>query len=421
MKTTFSLSLCMFILALDTPHNQAMNYSSASTALAKKIITNPIVLITLGAIGGATIYYLSTKKSVKNRSTYYEEPEILKKEESSVNTHEAENLYKKIPYVPNVKVFGGYNKYEEYIDIIQQCSITQTSFKELIEAASQQKKSFILAVAKTKESDNETPFQHSYFDAPSLYRWMFEETTFKRKTTLKPDLQHPTFKKEILIPLKFYAIDSLTDDFRYVGDETLLTHNYEGSLWLQFNLISGLEDGNALNNYGVTCYNNSSITYAEHAWKLASEKYDNMYATHNLGILYQRKKNNLEAAEKYYVLAIEKHSYAISMYELGTLYLNQNKLDLAEKWLLSAMENNYAPAVNNLGMTYLNQNKLDEAKKLFLKAYIEQNNIISLYNLGIVHIRQGNKKQAREYWQIAFENGHEMARIAILRLDAGNF
>ena len=90
-------------------------------------------------------------------------------------------------------------------------------------------------------------------------------------------------------------------------------------------------------------------------------------AIHNLGHVYE-KQNKLNLAEKYYLMAVD-HNNPTAMDTLGGFYYKKlNKLDLAEKYYLMAIEHNNFNSLNNLGILYHNQNKLDLAEKYFLIA-----------------------------------------------------
>ena len=56
------------------------------------------------------------------------------------------------------------------------------------------------------------------------------------------------------------------------------------------------------------------------------------------------------------------------MLNLGLLYENQEKFDLAEKYYLMAIKENNSNAMFNLGLLYYNQEKFELALKYFEQA-----------------------------------------------------
>ncbi len=74
-------------------------------------------------------------------------------------------------------------------------------------------------------------------------------------------------------------------------------------------------------------------------------------ALYNLGQLYKNQRK-LDLAEKYFLMAAGKDDPS-SMYSLGLLYKNQNKFELAEKYYIMATQYNHPRALNNLGLLYI--------------------------------------------------------------------
>ena len=92
------------------------------------------------------------------------------------------------------------------------------------------------------------------------------------------------------------------------------------------------------------------VENAEDGWK-----------ENNIGIIYDNQEK-YDLAEKYYLMAIDK-GYENAMCNLGFLYYNQEKYDLAEKYYLMAIEKGNEDAMCNLGNLYYDQEKYELAEK----------------------------------------------------------
>jgi len=129
-------------------------------------------------------------------------------------------------------------------------------------------------------------------------------------------------------------------------------------------------------------------------------------AMYNLGLLYKNQKK-YELAEKYWLMAIEKE-HKNAMNNLGVLYNNQEKYELAEKYYLMAIEKSDENAMNNLGVLYNNQEKYELAEKYYLMA-IEKEHEKAMNNLGVLYNNQEKYELAEKYYLMAIEKGYENA------------
>ena len=89
---------------------------------------------------------------------------------------------------------------------------------------------------------------------------------------------------------------------------------------------------------------------------------------------------------------------------LGYFYLLIGDLDKAEEYTNTAINDNaeYAPAWDNLGQIRLARNELDTAEEAFLKALSYREHMVdSLFFMGVICEKKGDKKQALEYYRKA--------------------
>ena len=102
--------------------------------------------------------------------------------------------------------------------------------------------------------------------------------------------------------------------------------------------------------------------------------------------IYFINQSDFEEAIKFLELEIKKNSINFrTYYLLGTCYLKVNKLDLAEKNLISSINLNQkmSSAIHNLGITFSLKKNFSEATKQFLKVLeLEPENIETLIELG---------------------------------------
>tara|TARA_X000001036_G_scaffold425810_1_gene452480 strand:+ start:122 stop:652 length:531 start_codon:yes stop_codon:yes gene_type:complete len=99
----------------------------------------------------------------------------------------------------------------------------------------------------------------------------------------------------------------------------------------------------------------------------------------------------------------------------GTIYLAQNKLDQAEKNLISAStENNKNYLIfHNLGLIYQTKGVSNLAKENFLKAISINENIETLSELGKLYLNENNFDEAEKYFQAALKKDEDHRRTNI--------
>jgi TPR repeat protein/DNA-binding transcriptional regulator GbsR (MarR family) len=105
--------------------------------------------------------------------------------------------------------------------------------------------------------------------------------------------------------------------------------------------------------------------------------------------------NNLELAEKYYLIAIDQHMLNAD-YELGELYKRQSKWEQAESLLLKALEKGEWRAALSLGTIYSKIDKKEEAVK-YSQIAINHEVIGSALQLAMFYYSQNkNKERVKE-------------------------
>ncbi|KAN0085501.1 HET domain containing protein [Elaphomyces granulatus] len=159
------------------------------------------------------------------------------------------------------------------------------------------------------------------------------------------------------------------------------------------------------------------------------------WALYNLGRIYM-DQGKLDEAEKMYQRALQGYEKAWgpdhistlnTINNLGLLYMEQGKLDEAEKMYQPALQG-YEKAlgpghtstlntVNNLGSLYTDQGKLDEAEKMYQRALQGKekawgpdhtSTLSTVHNLANIYLDQGNLDEAEKMYQRALQ-GYEKA------------
>jgi Tfp pilus assembly protein PilF len=93
----------------------------------------------------------------------------------------------------------------------------------------------------------------------------------------------------------------------------------------------------------------------------------------------------------------------------GIFYLNEGRVDLAEKKLLQALKKkpNMDRALNSLGIIYMYKRDFDKAIQYFNKVLALNPQFIDAYNsLGLIHAEQGKYDLAKENFLVAANAEH---------------
>ena len=77
---------------------------------------------------------------------------------------------------------------------------------------------------------------------------------------------------------------------------------------------------------------------------------------------------------------------------------------------LEASQKGEIEAMYNLGTLYYEQNKFGKAKEMFLKAIQKGGHVKAMYNLGILYYNQNDRINAKKYVKQASDLGYEEAQ-----------
>lgn len=130
-------------------------------------------------------------------------------------------------------------------------------------------------------------------------------------------------------------------------------------------------------------------------------------ALNNLGNIYSDLKK--------YDLAKELYLEAISLGEVSTLnnlavlFEENNEFEKAEEYFIQATLNNNLDAFKNLALLYSKLNRTEEAEKYFLLA-IDRGEVELYNNLGVLYDNNNDFTKAEEYYLNAINNGNVHAR-----------
>ena len=115
-------------------------------------------------------------------------------------------------------------------------------------------------------------------------------------------------------------------------------------------------------------------------------------------------QNKLDLAEKWYVKTVQKTSedicFPCAHNNLGTVYYNTQRYDLAEHQLKKAiqLDSNFSKAYNNLGMIYLNNHRYDLAEHYYKKAIqFDSTNVGAYEDLGLVYFNTRHYAEAEKH------------------------
>jgi tetratricopeptide (TPR) repeat protein len=140
-----------------------------------------------------------------------------------------------------------------------------------------------------------------------------------------------------------------------------------------------------------------------HALALAPH---NLQPLENLGDCQLACRNYPAAIESFAKLVEKAPTMAQARVKLGTAYLADGQLDLAELCCYRALDlaPNHAGCYNNLGTIYRFRQKPEQAEQNYLKALsADSRNIDALHNLGVLYNQEGKKLQAQKYLRSAID------------------
>jgi tetratricopeptide (TPR) repeat protein len=102
------------------------------------------------------------------------------------------------------------------------------------------------------------------------------------------------------------------------------------------------------------------------------------------------------------MIAPSDNERAMLAYTTGTQYLNEGKLEEAEKYLMEAidLEPLFVDAMDHLGRVYRIQNRLRDAEEMYLKSIeINSENSVPYQNLAVVYRMQNRLNDAFELYK----------------------
>lgn len=139
------------------------------------------------------------------------------------------------------------------------------------------------------------------------------------------------------------------------------------------------------------------------------------FAADQLGELYYRELNDMEAAAPYYRLAAEG-KVSIAYHHLAYYYEKKGEIAQAIEWYKKSIEANdqlSAISMNNLASIYRNVNDTEKAISLYKQA-IDKGAMISAYFLGeLYRVNKQNLEAAIPYYEMAIEKGIVQANFGL--------
>jgi TPR repeat protein len=131
---------------------------------------------------------------------------------------------------------------------------------------------------------------------------------------------------------------------------------------------------------------------------------DAKVALNMLGIYEAKVKKNYENAIKFYTESSSLGNHN-SMYNLGLLYYEMNKMKESKKYLSLAMDQGHAGSFSYLASIFDNiDNNFEEAEKYY-KMSIDTGDILGIYNYGASLWRRNRKEEAKLYFKKYIQYG----------------
>jgi tetratricopeptide (TPR) repeat protein len=128
------------------------------------------------------------------------------------------------------------------------------------------------------------------------------------------------------------------------------------------------------------------------------------------------------------MVAPSKNEQAMSVYNIGTQFLKENKLDDAERYLKQAINLDplFVDAMDHLGMVYRRLRRYTEAEEIYLNSIaINENNTVPYQNLAIIYRLQNKLNEAFEQYkkimEIDIENPESYYGIGELYYMVGDY
>jgi Flp pilus assembly protein TadD/peroxiredoxin len=157
--------------------------------------------------------------------------------------------------------------------------------------------------------------------------------------------------------------------------------------------------------YGVSFFQHGYLEQAESSFKqVIAAKPENPEAHYNLGTLYLRR-NDFVNARQYLEQTVKlRPDYPEAWNNLGMVAAHDNQVDEAIRNFQQSLQQRptYTIALLNLGNLYRRQGNFGEAERLLNRAHeIEPDDAEVNYNLGMLYARQGQSENALQYLERA--------------------
>ena len=197
----------------------------------------------------------------------------------------------------------------------------------------------------------------------------------------------------------------------------------------------GLSQGatTAFNKAQLTYYNLAARTghaddlcklgtfYLDHGQPDLAENYlleaankESIDASFQLGCIYY-EQNKLDVAAKHFKLFADQREDLEVLCNLGLIYAEQKKFDLAKQYYKKPAEQGIDTALANLGFIYDEEGKFDLAEKYYKEA-ADKGMCTACVNLGRLYYRNGRLDQAKKYLNQAANDGNETAEYLLTEL-----
>lgn len=161
-----------------------------------------------------------------------------------------------------------------------------------------------------------------------------------------------------------------------------------------------LEELTELNQQAVALYTDNNLDESLNCFSKIPEKMRTPEIWLLMGNILMDKGKKDEAAFMYGRAILTDVSFYKAYYNLGYIYLEDDKFNMAiEQFKLAVKYNINNPYTHyNLGCAYLKAGELKKAKYSFIKAVELRNNVPDFhYNLAYVYKKLGKEKQAKIY------------------------
>lgn len=115
-----------------------------------------------------------------------------------------------------------------------------------------------------------------------------------------------------------------------------------------------------------------------------------------------------------------KAGSAVAMYNLGTLYIKKNNSVEAEKWFKQCIDSDYAFCAFNYGTLLEKSNRISEAKTIYQKG-VKLGDSGSAQNLGLIYVNEQNWAKAREVFILGANLNNHLSMYSLAMVLIKNY